>query len=161
MIPIKQIPVQTPPICAHQTPPFSSQVERLSTGCGRGINPFVLIDPGGPSLGVVILVDSESSAAGSSVITSCCSISTCLCDGTSPLQYLCHMFLYADSRPRVNFGPSQTGDLDIRSRRPILKFESAVTSEANCTANWTYSSSFLAIRFPNPVLSPLSSVKQC
>lgn len=155
MVSYQRTSVQMPQICAHQTPPFSSQAGGLRVGGGTGLNPLVLIDPGGPSLGVVILVGSENPAAGSPAITSSCSISICRCDGTSPLQYLCHMLLYADSSPEVNFGPSQTDDLAIRSRRPILKFESAVMSEASCTANWTYSSSLLAIRFPNPVFSPL------
>lgn len=125
-------------------------MDTFSIDGGSGPNPLILMDPGGLSLEFVFLVGSEILIVGSSVATGCCSISTCLKDGTSPLQYLCHMFRYVDSRPRAKFVPSQTGDLDIRSRRDILKFESSVMSEANCSANWTYSSSFLATRRPKP-----------
>lgn len=112
---------------------------------------MILIGPGGLSLDLVFLVGSEILIANSSETADrCSSVSMCLEDGMSPLQYLCHMFRYADSRPSVKFIPSQTEDVDIRSRRDILKFESAVVSVANCSANFTYSSSFLATRCPKP-----------
>uniref|UniRef100_A0A0A9DGB0 Uncharacterized protein n=1 Tax=Arundo donax TaxID=35708 RepID=A0A0A9DGB0_ARUDO len=60
------------------------------------------------------------------------------------------MFLYAASRPRVNFSPSQTGDFIISSRRLILSSCKAVTSDAKSNAKLTYSSSVLATNLPNP-----------
>lgn len=95
------------------------------------MNPFVLTDPRGLSLEVIVFVGSENLSDGSS------EDSIRFKDGTSPLQYLLHMFRYDDSRPRVNFEPSQRGDLDMRRLRSILKFERAVMSEANCSANLT------------------------
>lgn len=137
-----------------QLTPFSSLVESFTIADG---NPFVLIDPEESSLEFVILAGSDNLVAGSSVFSCCCRISIRLKDGTSPLQYLCHMLRYVDSKARAKLDPSQTGDLDIKSRRLILKFERAVTSEANCSANWTYSSSVFATRCPNPVLQSPSS----
>ena len=79
-----------------------------------------------------------------------CNSSKRLRDGTSPSQYLRHMFLYAASRPRVNFSPSQTGDFIISSRRLILSSCKAFTSDAKSNAKLTYSSSVLATSLPNP-----------
>ena len=80
----------------------------------------------------------------------------CLVAGTSPRQYLCHIFLYVDSSPCVNFAPSQTGDFDISSRSVILSSPRAETSEASCNANLTYSSSVLATRRPKPASNNLN-----
>lgn len=146
-----------------QLTPFSFVVDKSREDGGNGLNPLVLMEPNDPSFGIVILVESDSVTQGSSDITCfcccccCCSISMCLNDGTSPLQYLRHILRYDDSKPTVNFGPSQTEDLYIRSRRFILRVERAFTSEANCNANWTYSSSVLATRCPKPVLLQLVS----
>lgn len=127
--------------------PFSPWEERTTTSEETGQCPLDLIDVGlsfeaGMFDSVVVIGSSEASC--------CCRISMRLNDGTSPLQYLCHILRYVDSRPRMKFGPSQTGDFDIRLRRLILKLESAVTSDASCNANFTYSSSFLATRCPKP-----------
>lgn len=121
-------------------------------GGETALDPFALMDSGRPSLDHVILVESAFLMDISSGTPCCCISSMRLRDGTSPSQYLCHMFRYVVSKPRVKFGPSQTGDLDIRSRRLILKFERAEMSEASCSANRTYSSSFLATKCPNPAL---------
>lgn len=130
--------------------PFSPQGERVTISEETGQCPLDLMDAGlsfeGEMFDSIVVI-------GSSEAASCClRISMRLNDGTSPLQYLCHILRYVDSRPRMKFGPSQTGDFDIRSRRLILKLESAVTSDASCNANFTYSSSFLAIRCPKPAL---------
>lgn len=123
--------------------PFSSQLDRCVEG-GTTLIPLLVIDLGGPSFEIFVTGSSETICRSS--------ISMCLEDGTSPLQYRRHMSRYVDSRPRAKFGPLHTGDLAMRSRRLILKFDSAVTSEANCSANCTYSSSFLAIKCSNPAL---------
>jgi len=111
-----------------------------------------MTDPGLPSLMFVLLVGSPLLLDGSLVETCCCNNSMRFKAGTSPLQYLRHICLYVDSNPWTNFAPSQRGDLDMSSRRLILKFCSAETSEANFRANFSYSSSFLAIKWPRPEL---------
>lgn len=127
--------------------PFSPRGEWSRTSEETGQCPLDWVDAGLSFKAVmfdsvVVIVSSISSRS--------CTLSMRLNDGTSPLQYLCHILRYVDSKPRMKFGPSQTGDLDIRFRRLILKLESAVTSDASCNANFTYSSSFLATRCPRP-----------
>lgn len=128
--------------------PFSSQ-EWFTVDDGTAINPFALTDSGGPSTENGILVGSEFLIGDVSEIPSWRS-SMRFKDGTSPLQYLRHMFRYVDSRPSAKLGPSQTGDFNIRSLRLVLKFARAGISKASCKANRTYSSSSLATRCPSP-----------
>lgn len=82
---------------------------------------------------------------------SCCNNSRFFDDATSPLQYLVHMFLYADSKLIVKFCPSQTGDLTISPRRFILNFDRPGMSFASSTASLTYASSFSATKWPKPI----------
>lgn len=127
-------------------PPFSSHPLILSFGGWDELNPLAMTDPGLPSLTFTTLVCSEFLSAE----PDCSNNSMRFKEGTSPLQYLRHIFLYVDSRPRMKFDPSQTGDLDMSSRRLILKFCNAGMSDANFMANLTYSSSFLATKFSRP-----------
>src|ERR1044072_8556254 len=100
----------------------------LSFGGWIELNPLALTDSGVPSLEFTIFVDSQFLSDGSAVETGCCNNSMRFKDGTSPLQYLRHMCLYVDSRPRIKFDPSQRGDFDMSSRRLILKFCSSEMS---------------------------------
>lgn len=127
--------------------PFSPRGESSMTTEETGQCPLDLIDVG---LSFEAGMFNSVAVISSSVVSCCCRISRRLNDGTSPSQYLCQILRYVDSRWRMKFGPSQTGDFDMRFRRLILKLESAVTSDASCNANFTYSSSFLATRCPKP-----------
>lgn len=141
--------------------PFSSQLDAFAVEHGIEHMPFIFIDPRWLSCTVLVL-GSENFTETCSASGCCCGInSMCLRAGTSPQQYLCHMFLYVDSSPFVKFAPSQTCDFIISSLRVILSSAKAGTSEASCKASWTYSSSVLAIKCPSPAFTAYQTFTHC